>query len=123
MNVSLEQIFNAPLFKNGVVLAGREGMYRTVKRVSVFDAPFQEDVLEKGIIAPGDFFVTSLLQFDTKLEQIMEVIRILVKGSCSGLCIMTLGRVELITEDVRAYCDKVMFPIVCIQEDIPMRKC
>ena len=61
MNVSLEQIFNAPLFKNGVVLAGREGMYRTVKRVSVFDAPFQEDVLEKGIIAPGDFFVTSLL--------------------------------------------------------------
>lgn len=118
MNVSLEQIFNAPLFKNGVVLAGREGMYRTVKRVSVFDAPFQEDVLEKGIIAPGDFFVTSLLQFDTKLEQIMEVIRILVKGSCSGLCIMTLGRVELITEDVRAYCDKVMFPIVCIQEDI-----
>ena len=100
MNVSLEQIFNVPLFKNGVVLAGREGMYRTVKRVSVFDAPFQEDVLEKGIIAPGDFFVTSLLQFDTKPEQIMEVIRILVKGSCSGLCIMTRGRVELITEDI-----------------------
>ena len=118
MNVSLEQIFDTPLFQNGIVLAGREGMYRTVKRVSVFDAPFQEDVLEKGIIVPGDFFITSLLQFDTQPEQIMEVIRILVKGSCSGLCIMTLGRVRLITADIRAYCDEAMFPVVCIREDI-----
>lgn len=118
MNVSLEQIFNGPLFKNGVILAGREGMYRTVKRVSVFDAPFQKDVLEKGIIAPGDFFITSLLQFDTHPEEVMEVIKILAQGSCSGLCIMTLGRVGLITEDIRAYCDQVRFPVVCITEDI-----
>ena len=60
MNISLLQIINTPLFENVKILSGREGLDRIVKRASVFDAPFQEDVLEKDILAPGDFFITSL---------------------------------------------------------------
>lgn len=51
------------IFENAKILSGREGLDRIVKRASVFDAPFQEDVLEKDVLVPGDFFITSLLQF------------------------------------------------------------
>lgn len=33
--------------------------------------PFKEDVLEKDILAPGDFFITSLLQFQPGSEELM----------------------------------------------------
>ena len=57
MNISLLQVLNAPLFENVKILSGRAGLGRIVKRASVFDAPFKEDVLEKDILAPGDFFI------------------------------------------------------------------
>ena len=84
MNISLLQVLNAPLFENVKILSGRAGLGRIVKRASVFDAPFKEDVLEKDILAPGDFFITSLLQFQPKSEELMQVLALLVKGNCSG---------------------------------------
>ena len=95
MNISLLQVLNAPLFENVKILSGRAGLGRIVKRASVFDAPFKEDVLEKDILAPGDFFITSLLQFQPKSEELMQVLALLVKGNCSGLCVMMEERAEL----------------------------
>ena len=65
MNVSLHYILENPLFEHAQLLAGADGCFRTVERVSVFDSPFGMDVIEQGIIAPGDFYVTGLLQFKT----------------------------------------------------------
>lgn len=79
MNISLLQVLNAPLFKNIKILSGKTGLDRIVKRASVFDAPFKEDVLEKDILAPGDFFITSLLQFRPGSEELMRVLELLVK--------------------------------------------
>lgn len=45
------------IFENMKILSGREGLDRIVKRASVFDAPFQEDVLEKDILTLGVFCV------------------------------------------------------------------
>lgn len=95
MNISLLQVLNAPLFKNIKILSGKTGLDRIVKRASVFDAPFKEDVLEKDILAPGDFFITSLLQFRPGSEELMRVLELLVKGNCSGLCVMMEERAEL----------------------------
>ena len=78
MNISLLQIINTPLFENVKILSGREGLDRIVKRASVFDAPFQEDVLEKDILAPGDFFITSLLQFHPGSEELRQLWQLLV---------------------------------------------
>ena len=95
MNISLLQVLNAPLFENVKILSGRAGLGRIVKRASVFDAPFKEDVLEKDILAPGDFFITSLLQFQPKSEELLQVLALRVKGNCSGLCVMMEERAEL----------------------------
>ena len=109
MNISLLQIINTPLFENVKILSGREGLDRIVKRASVFDAPFQEDVLEKDILAPGDFFITSLLQFYPGSEELMQVLQLLVKGNCSGLCVMMEERAELFSKEMLHFCEKSNF--------------
>ena len=76
------------IFENMKILSGREGLDRIVKRAFVFDAPFQEDVLEKDVLVLGDFFITFLLQFHPGSEELMQVLQLLVKGNCSGLCVM-----------------------------------
>ena len=53
MNISLLQVLNAPLFENVKILSGRAGLGRIVKRASVFDAPFKEDVLEWALCDDG----------------------------------------------------------------------
>ena len=118
MNISLLQIINTPLFENVKILSGREGLDRIVKRASVFDAPFQEDVLEKDILAPGDFFITSLLQFHPGSEELMQVLQLLVKGNCSGLCVMMEERAELFSKEMLNFCEKKQFPLICMQKDI-----
>lgn len=118
MNISLLQIINTPLFENVKILSGREGLDRIVKRASVFDAPFQEDVLEKDILAPGDFFITSLLQFHPGSEELMQVLQLLVKGNCSGLCVMMEERAELFSKEMLHFCEKKQFPLICMQKDI-----
>ncbi|MDY3618305.1 PucR family transcriptional regulator [Agathobaculum sp.] len=117
MNVSLANILKNPLFENARVLAGREGCYRTVKRVSVFDSPFGEDVIGGGIIMPGDFFVTGLLQF-ADAQSVLAVMRVLVQGESSGVCLISSGRETLISEEVRRFCDQHYFPVVHIGQDI-----
>ena len=116
MNISLLQILNAPLFENVKILAGQDGLTRIVKRASVFDAPFQEDVLEKDILAPGDFFITSLLQFEPDSEELMQVLELLVRGNCSGLCVMMEERAELFSEEMLLFCEEKQFPVICMQK-------
>ena len=118
MNISLLQVLNAPLFKNIKILSGKTGLDRIVKRASVFDAPFKEDVLEKDILAPGDFFITSLLQFQPGSEELMRVLELLVKGNCSGLCVMMEERAELFSEEMLVFCEEKRFPVICMREDI-----
>ena len=118
MNISLLQVLNAPLFKNIKILSGKTGLDRIVKRASVFDAPFKEDVLEKDILAPGDFFITSLLQFRPGSEELMRVLELLVKGNCSGLCVMMEERAELFSEEMLVFCEEKRFPVICMREDI-----
>ena len=118
MNISLLQVLNAPLFKNIKILSGKTGLDRIVKRASVFDAPFKEDVLEKDILAPGDFFITSLLQFQQGSEELMRILELLVKGNCSGLCVMMEERAELFSEEMLVFCEEKRFPVICMREDI-----
>ena len=84
MNVSLHYILENPLFEHAQLLAGADGCFRTVERVSVFDSPFGMDVIEQGIIAPGDFFVTGLLQFSADSDALFEVFRVLIAGRAAA---------------------------------------
>ena len=117
MNVSLHYILENPLFEHAQLLAGADGCFRTVERVSVFDSPFGMDVIEQGIIAPGDFFVTGLLQFSADSDALFEVFRVLIAGQCSGVCLIAQQPV-LINDRIRALCDQNHFPIVYLSDDI-----
>ncbi|MFR1298466.1 MAG: hypothetical protein ACLSBD_02025 [Blautia massiliensis (ex Durand et al. 2017)] len=65
-------------------MSGRAGLGRIVKRASVFDAPFKEDVLEKDILAPGDFLSHLFCSFSRNQEELMQVLALLVKETAVG---------------------------------------
>ena len=116
MNISLLQVLNAPLFEN--VKICQDGPDLADRKAGIcFDAPFKEDVLEKDILAPGDFYHISL-QFQPKSEELMQVLALLVKGNCSGLCVMMEERAELFSKEMLAFCEEKQFPVICMREDI-----
>ncbi len=118
MNISLSSILKNPLFEHAQLVAGTQGQHRSVRRISVFDAPFGTDVIEKQIVMPGDFFVTGLLQFGDDPEEVLEVLRILVQAQGSGVCLISRTQDHLINGAVRKFCDENAFPLVHIREDI-----
>lgn len=48
----------------------------------------------------------------------MRVLELLVKGNCSGLCVMMEERAELFSEEMLVFCEEKRFPVICMREDI-----
>ena len=48
----------------------------------------------------------------------MQVLALLVKGNCSGLCVMMEERAELFSKEMLAFCEEKQFPVICMREDI-----
>ena len=117
MNISLKTLLKDPLFENAELLAGASGQFREIERVSVFDAPFGPDVVEKGIILPGDLFITCLLRIEDAATLIGMVEILGAVGSC-GICLVSDEDSPLVTPDVLAACDECSVPFVHLRSDL-----
>ena len=78
----------------------------------------KKDVAGERYSGTWRFFITSLLQFQPKSEELMQVLALLVKGNCSGLCVMMEERAELFSKEMLAFCEEKQFPVICMREDI-----
>lgn len=120
MYVSLSKILKHGIFSSNIeILAGKDGLERKVKRISVFDCPCNQAILKKNILVEGDLFITCLEQFQNNREGIYEYIHSLIEAKSSGLLIVTDGMLEVITETVKGICDSGDYPLVLLKEDIP----
>jgi sugar diacid utilization regulator len=116
MNVALDRILKNHIFDNATIIAGESGTNRIVRRVSVFDSPFQKDVIEKKIVKTGDLFITGLLRFQE--AEVRNVVGLLIESGCAGLIWITENATTLVGADVKSICNQYGFPIVLIEEDI-----
>lgn len=119
MFISLKEILKNELFKDIEILAGEKGTTKVVKRISVFDCPCDQQMLQGDILKEGDIFITCLEQFRYESESIHEYIETLIRAKSAGLFIITDERVGVITEDIIHKCDREEFPLVLIRENIP----
>ncbi|MDD4376698.1 MAG: PucR family transcriptional regulator [Eubacteriales bacterium] len=119
MYISLKEILKNNLFNNVEILAGEEGLFRKVKRVSVFDCPFRDNILDDKIVEEGDFFISCLEQFRSKKEDVEKFINTLIKGNCSGLFIVSDDCIDVINQEVLKKCKESDFPVLLTKEDIP----
>lgn len=50
MSISFFEILEDEIFDGAEVVAGHDGLQRDIRRVSVFDCPYHEDMMAEGVI-------------------------------------------------------------------------
>lgn len=119
MFASVSEVLKNPLFKQAEILAGKRGISRKVKRVSVFDCPYRADLVESGILAEGDIFLTCLEQFRYERENIHTYLDALIRSGCASLFVVTGDMLHVMTEEALKMCEENDLPVVLIPEDYP----
>ncbi|MDO4834215.1 MAG: PucR family transcriptional regulator ligand-binding domain-containing protein [Bacillota bacterium] len=118
MYISVKSIFNSPVFDSMEILAGSNGMHRNVKRVSILDLkPAVSSIIR---LREGDLFLTCFAQFSPGEEdEVISYISDLVDAKCAGLIICTEEHLDVVSEQVRDFCNNNDFPLLCLTEDQP----
>lgn len=120
MSVKVRDALNLKVFKNNEmrIIAGKEGLNRTIQRINVFDCPIDDDVLDKNIIEKGDFFVTSLFVVKDNLEDMAELFKVLIQSKSSGICVIN-EYIHSFPEEIIQLANKNSFPVFLVDKDIP----
>ena len=121
MNIEMRTLLMDKLFENSCVLAGRDGLTRSVKRISVFDCPCVPSSLEHKIFCEGDLFITCLEQFRDEVDDqaLRFYLECQIQSGAAGLLVVTDDRIDLLTPGLLKMCDESRFPVVLIPEDYP----
>ena len=121
MNFEYGTVLGDDLFSNKKILAGRGGLHRKIKRISVFDCPCLPDILDRKILSEGDVFITCLEQFrdDDDGKEIRFYFECLIQSGCTGLLIVSEDRTDLLTPDILEMCNENDFAIAAIPEEYP----
>jgi purine catabolism regulator len=95
-----------PYFKDAVVLAGANGMQRTITRVNVMEVP---DVIDW--VRPGEFLITSGFPFRDQPDAISDIIPQLVERGVAALGIKTKRFIDKIPKRALELAEQLDFPI------------
>lgn len=118
MFTTIEVILKQPLFENARIAVGKDHLNHTVNRVSVFDCPVKDTLLDNNIIETGDLFLSTLEQFVSHPAHFMDFIVLLIEARSSGLFIVG-ENTQLITPEISSLCETKGFPIVVLDKNIP----
>ncbi len=95
MSISFFEILEDEIFDGAEVVAGHDGLRRDIRRVSVFDCPYHEDMMAEGVIQEGDLFLSCLEQFPSGTDGIIQFFEGMIKYKAAGLMIVPTGRTYL----------------------------
>jgi len=119
MAVKVKDVLKLDMFNNNIkVVTGEKGLDRIIGRVSVFDCPIENDVIDKNIIGQGDFFVTSLFVVKDSKEDMLKLMEILVKSKASGICVIN-EYINGFSSEFIELADEHSFPVFLVDKDIP----
>lgn len=116
MGISVQEALTFNELSNAKVLAGKKGLGRMIKRVSVLECPDYDDY--KVLLREGDFFLTSFFAVKEDEKSVYNIVKILVESGSSGLCIID-AYFNSVPPEVREYADSVSYPILLISRDVP----
>lgn len=120
MSVKVKDVLNLSIFKNNDtgVVAGKDGLNRIIRRVSVFDCPIGNDVVSKNIVGMGDFFVTSLFVVKNNLKEMIKLFEIIISAEASGICVIN-EFIHNFPKQIIQLANENSFPVFLIDSDIP----
>lgn len=111
--MKLTDLLNKPAFCDIEILAGKNGLSREIKNVTMMDAP---DIID--FLFEKDFLVTTAYHLKDDSALLLELVQSMHKQKCAGLGIKTHRFLEQIPENVIQFADEHQFPIM----QIPLEK-
>lgn len=118
MFTTVRELLESNVMKNSIVLSGRNGLNKQIKRISVHDCPVEDDIMDRKILKAGDFIITSLFFVKSSPRMIKEFIEILNNVGCSGICVSNQYLTEL-PEEALNFSNEISFPIIQFDRTIP----
>lgn len=111
--MKLIDLLNKPAFHDIEILAGKNGLGREIKNVTMMDAP---DIID--FLFENDFLVTTAYHLKEDPALLLGLVQSMHKQKCAGLGIKTHRFLESIPEEVIQYADTHQFPVL----QIPLEK-
>ena len=105
--VTCHDLFSLPLLGDAILLAGKEGLDKHVRRVNVMEVP---DVIDW--VQQGEFLMTTGYPLRDNLHTFVELIRQLSAKGVVALGIKTKRFVENIPNEVIELADSLKFPLI-----------
>ncbi|QGU96147.1 hypothetical protein GOM49_14520 [Clostridium bovifaecis] len=118
MGILIKELLKSKIMQNSRVLSGKEGLNKVIKRISVYDSPVRDDIIDRKILKNGDFLITSMFFQKSSGTLINDFIRMLSDAGCCGICVSNQYLKEL-PDEVLACANEIAFPIIQFDMSIP----
>lgn len=115
MDLCIKELLKDDIFKGAEILAGAGGLSRRCQRVSVFDCPYHENLLSKGIIRTGDLFLSCLEQFQDGRGNMRGFSQSLVFYHSAGLLLLPTASVDVLDQQTLAFFEQNDFPVIWLK--------
>lgn len=110
--MELQTLLSIRPYASASVVAGKNGLTRTVQNINMMDAP---DILT--FLKEGELLVTTGYHFKEKEENLLQLVEGMAKKQCAGLAIKTKRFFEQVPSSICELAEKLNFPIIDLQTD------
>lgn len=111
--MNVENFLQLPITKDFTVVAGRNGLHKSVQNVEILDFEFSPDIqtVRDTIFTPNSVVLSSLLFAKQQPEYLLNAVKNLIELGASALAYKPVIYEDL-PEEVLMYADKNNFPIL-----------
>ena len=112
MGLELSEVLKDGIFDGAEILCSEVAVSHIVNRISVFDCPYHKKIIDSGIIAEGDLFISCLEQFYKGDPSFYDFLECLSAYKSAGLIVTYSGNLDLLTPDVLEWCSNHSLPVI-----------
>lgn len=105
--MKMSELLNIPIFSHAKVIAGFNGIERTVQTVNMMDAP---DIV--NFLKPHELLITTAYIIHDHPGELVKLVNYMANHNCSGLAIKTRRYIQDIPIEVIELANQVNLPII-----------
>lgn len=105
--MKISELLQIPIFSNAKIVAGKNGVNRSVQTVNMMDAP---DIIH--FLKPNELLVTTAYFIRDNPSAMVELVKYMAKNDCSGLGIKTRRFIQTIPSEVIKIANEENLPLI-----------
>ena len=116
MTVSISDLLHLPLFSEAIVLTGKNGLNREIKRINFDDCP-EDPTVDQQLTMPGDFYINSLYLVKDDPKALENVFDFHLQTNSAGMCLINEYFQDL-PQKIKTKLNKHNFPVILVDKNV-----